>query len=762
MPFGTLTLDGQGGSDTYVVRTAGSTGANRNYTVNALDTGTPGDGVDQIAVYGATADDVFLLRAINAIAGQGGTNEATNRPGFVAVLHATIAQAQMSPAPSTSVERVNYDTAANARLAVYGLEGNDSFFSDDVRVITTLDGGAGNDSFQIGQIYGTKRDTNAGIQANDTFTPIATTRGWLSAGTSAPMVVQGGAGDDQFTVYSNQGVLRLEGDDGDDLFTIRAFALAQTCTGAANETLPAGTTCADGIVWRDRVNLVAYPALTSGFSTAAQTDVRTGTGANQVTYNINAPVSIDGGNGFDKVVILGTEFADHFVITDKAVYGAGLQVQYANVEALEIDGLEGDDTFDVLSTPPGLLTRVIGGLAPTSSTWPATSSATSSARTSRARAARSTTRSARATPPTTASWSVASTSTSPARRRARSSSPSRAATRPWARAGWVTATRSASPSSPPPTSGSRSPRPARRRRRAAPILRVAAATGCGDSIYVSSDPPGFFRSVTYGGTTYLVPSARSCCTSRRRIGRRGRPSTSSRPTTCAPKAIARSRSARRCSARIRVRQRQGPQRRCPRPGQRPAGHRRQPDRRRRRHRQLHRGPRGQRHDADGRHLQADAGQRARGPGHRPDRRQRRPRPHQRHRRGPGDRARRNDRGPLASRFHDRQLADGLRDHRLRDRRLRGPGSAQHGAHAHGARQRLRRTPQALYVRVLDDETPGVVVTPSNGSTLVSAVTGTTDDYTLRLTKAPAAGTTVAVRIITDGQTDVVWTTAALC
>src|SRR5204863_3115239 len=65
---------------------------------------------------------------------------------------------------------------------------------------------------------------------------------------------------------------------------------------------------------------------------------------------------------FDKVVILGTEYADHIVITYKAIYGAGLSVTYANVEVLEVDALEGDDTIDVLSTQPNVLTRVIGGL----------------------------------------------------------------------------------------------------------------------------------------------------------------------------------------------------------------------------------------------------------------------------------------------------------------------------------------------------------------------------------------------------------------
>ena len=79
-------------------------------------------------------------------------------------------------------------------------------------------------------------------------------------------------------------------------------------------------------------------------------------------YNVNAPVSLDGGSGFDKVVVLGTEFADDIVITSKGVLGAGLNVRYANVEVVEVDGLEGDDEFFVQSTAFGVAYRVIGGL----------------------------------------------------------------------------------------------------------------------------------------------------------------------------------------------------------------------------------------------------------------------------------------------------------------------------------------------------------------------------------------------------------------
>jgi hypothetical protein len=61
------------------------------------------------------------------------------------------------------------------------------------------------------------------------------------------------------------------------------------------------------------------------------------------------------------VVVIGTEKADHFVITREGVYGAGLFVEYVRVQRVEVDGLEGDDHFYVLSTAPGVITTIVGG-----------------------------------------------------------------------------------------------------------------------------------------------------------------------------------------------------------------------------------------------------------------------------------------------------------------------------------------------------------------------------------------------------------------
>lgn len=350
-----LTLDGQADTDAYLVVTHGSINGNgglggiSDYVVNTLDTGAANDGVDTLTIKGSDDADVFLLRGqsyipghddgLNSPASSPSTSPVLN-PAFVALLHGDLendiralggdpdAQAANPTSPYLKVERVNYDQAMNGRLIVYGYEGNDYFASDDNSVITTLDGGGGHDRFQIGQLFRSEREYGNVADANDFAAGTAlTTRGYLSRGISAPMTIYGGTGNDDFSVYSNKAELRLEGNEGNDEFIIRAFAL-ETGQGGDGQTL-----------------------------------IKGGEGDDNIQYNINAPVSIDGGPGFDRVVVLGTEFADNFVITEDGIFGAGLNVKMAgNEEMREIDGLEGDDNFWVLGTPFDAATRVIGGL----------------------------------------------------------------------------------------------------------------------------------------------------------------------------------------------------------------------------------------------------------------------------------------------------------------------------------------------------------------------------------------------------------------
>ena len=63
-------------------------------------------------------------------------------------------------------------------------------------------------------------------------------------------MANGGTGNDEFIVYSNQAELRLEGHDDNDLFIVRAFALAAVCDTDADD---------DGVCGFSDVSLYADP-----------------------------------------------------------------------------------------------------------------------------------------------------------------------------------------------------------------------------------------------------------------------------------------------------------------------------------------------------------------------------------------------------------------------------------------------------------------------------------------------------------------------
>src|SRR6185312_7879564 len=280
--------------------------------INVFNSGTADS--DALTITGTDYPDVFLLRSQTGDSGL----------AFIALINGPT---PLTPAATDPVERVNYNQHLQS-ITVNGGNGNDQFFMDDTRAAITLNGGQGNDAFQIGQLYKSRRTPDlAGIRPEDVFATIDTTQGWLSNGISKPMTINGGIGDDNFIVFHNLDTLNLNGEAGNDSFLVQAFALA----GSQEDH-------------------------------RALTDLSGGAGADLIQYAVNAPVNINGGDGFDTVVVIGTEFNDDFVITTNGVFGAGLNVNFVNIESLEVDGGPGNDRFFVLGTSPNWTTTITGGL----------------------------------------------------------------------------------------------------------------------------------------------------------------------------------------------------------------------------------------------------------------------------------------------------------------------------------------------------------------------------------------------------------------
>jgi Ca2+-binding RTX toxin-like protein len=311
MPNG-FALDTAGGADTVNAPMSGQT-----RTIRVTDTGA--ESTDRLKVFGTPGRDTFLLRAKST--------DLTTLPteGFVAML-----------APGSLVDRINYDHSLDALELDTGA-GRDKVALDDVAVPATLRGAEGADTFQVGQVFEHPRDVAHGIAAADVFATASTTRGRLSKGISYAATIDGGTEGDLFNVFSNKGVLTLQGGDGDDTFVLRAF-------------VEAGSLTMSGDAGADHFQVEDF------------------------SYVDNQLVNIDGGAGADTVVLVGTELNDGFLVSSNGLKickiaaatslpnpsDCAVTASYVNIESVLGQGLEGDDVFQVLSTAPAVSTALFG------------------------------------------------------------------------------------------------------------------------------------------------------------------------------------------------------------------------------------------------------------------------------------------------------------------------------------------------------------------------------------------------------------------
>ena len=214
-------------------------------------------------------------------------------------------------------------------LDLYSFDGNDSFVFDNNNIAINVFAGNGDDRFQVGQMYQSPRGDNSGLSVDDysNFNTTLTSDGYLSDGSNEQVTLSGGAGEDSFVVFRNLAELNLLGGDDNDSFLVRSFI----------EVDP---------------NDPDKPF----------TNINGGQGADAISYALNAPVNIEGGDGLDTLTVLGTEFGDDYIIDDEGIYGAGRVTRFNGIEQIIVDGMEGNDTFFIFSTPDGVDLQVIGGL----------------------------------------------------------------------------------------------------------------------------------------------------------------------------------------------------------------------------------------------------------------------------------------------------------------------------------------------------------------------------------------------------------------
>ncbi|HEV7301125.1 MAG TPA: hypothetical protein VGN72_17295 [Tepidisphaeraceae bacterium] len=194
---------------------------------------------------------------------------------------------------------LTYGTAEQLNIMLGA--GDDSMVLVDTGAKVNVDAGNGADRFRIGPVL----DEDGFVQ--DDVIDGVPTKGADIAGVSLATTLNGGEGNDYFLVNRNKAELTLNGDNGDDTFELN--------------------TAVDNV----------------GTST-----VTGGVGADLIQYLANAPVIINGGEGFDTLIVNGSLLDDHLVVTADSITVVGSrEASFTGVEAILGRGKRGNDTFDV-------------------------------------------------------------------------------------------------------------------------------------------------------------------------------------------------------------------------------------------------------------------------------------------------------------------------------------------------------------------------------------------------------------------------------
>jgi Ca2+-binding RTX toxin-like protein len=285
---------------------------------------------DRWSEYGAHGDGLLVVHfdRTNADAFEAAT--LANEESLTSLEEAALAR-------SGAFQVVNYSSVEENR--VFAGEGDDKIISDDTAQNMSVYGNGGADEFYVGSILETETVLVEGREVT------VVTR--YTRGASFLMNFYGGAGDDYFQVNHNAADINLFGDNGNDIFFIRALL----------------TLDADEDVVEVENKLARVSGVTGeGSEEGQRNDDTRSVDLDSLVYVENANVSIDGGAGFDSVAIVGTVLSDTFyVFTEiedgevvQRIFGAGVKLrELLNVENIQLITGAGDDRVYVYGVDLG-------------------------------------------------------------------------------------------------------------------------------------------------------------------------------------------------------------------------------------------------------------------------------------------------------------------------------------------------------------------------------------------------------------------------
>jgi Ca2+-binding RTX toxin-like protein len=328
-----LTLDGEGGTDTYLIGLL-RTGTSSNITIN--DTGASATETDHLTLTGTADSDTFMING--------------------ALLTATD--------PSNGTDSLVVTLTGLESLSAFGGSGADTYFCQNNLVPAVLDGQGGGDIYGItfgGSFAGpiTIGDTGADLLP-DILTMLGTDNADTFVGGAGKVVFN----QTQTLQFGAQGSgveqATLNGLGGSDAFFYGTGVYNTGLTGGVHTTILGG-------LGADSFTLTATPGPDDNITFDGQSDSDTYT---ILFGELTAPVMInDTGAGpasDNQVIAIGTDGSDHFTISagqivfqDEKMRPPQVVIFFGDVGSLKFDGALGNDTFTLFKL--GVPVDLFGG-----------------------------------------------------------------------------------------------------------------------------------------------------------------------------------------------------------------------------------------------------------------------------------------------------------------------------------------------------------------------------------------------------------------